>query len=414
MVRLPQIGVIGADRWVKILPVPLRVSKAAVRALLLHRQGLTGALRDSGQDLLTTLRQLECVQLDPVAAVERNQHLVFSARLSQYHPQDLEILLEQGQVFEYWANAACVIPMEDYPFFAGTRRRHSVAIQPELDKLGPVVRDVLRRLEREGPLPAKAFVSDSRVQGYWDNDQAKTKATSHVLNLLNDTGRIQVVRRNGTTRFFDLPERVVPKGLLDVSKTITEFEASTALLDKYIRAYCVIDPADARFGWQKLTAAERRRWVDDGVQKGTLAALEIEGVRQSYYVRAEDVDLLRAMEMNSSPKTQGIRFLPPLDNLLWRRQRIQDLFAYSYTWEVYIPAAKRQFGYYAMPILAGDRLIGRIDPRLDRDQSRLNVVRLQLEAGVRWTKTLEKQMHRGLEKFARFHQAEFGSIVRMD
>lgn len=403
------------------MPAPLCVNKAAVRRFLLRRQLLNGRTRSGAanpDDILETIRALECVQLDPVAAVERNQHLVLAARLRRYQPAALERLLEAGRVFEYWANAACVIPMEDYPLFEVVRQHFTRQLHARLDPLRQVADDVLKRLEAEGPLPSKAFQSAERVHGYWDNTNAKTKATSHALNLLNDMGRIMVVRREGTTRFFDLRERAVPADLLHQARTITEQESRHALFDKYMRAYRVFDVGDPRFGWQRTTAAERRRIVEERVRQGAVIPLEIEDGRKTYFVLAEDADEI--MEMAAFAKdswsagTAYVRFLPPLDNLLWRRERIEDLFAFSYTWEVYTPASKRRHGYYAMPILAGDRLIGRIDPRLDRHNARLDIRLLQIDPGVRWSKTLRNHVFDALAEFARFHHAQIGLISRTD
>ncbi|GMA49935.1 hypothetical protein GCM10025857_12920 [Alicyclobacillus contaminans] len=103
--------------------------------------------------------------------------------------------------------------------------------------------------------------------------------------------------------------------------------------------------------------------------------------------------------------------MPPLDNLLWRRDRVADLFDFSYRWEIYTPAAKRRFGYYTMPILAGDALIGRIDPKLDRKRARLDIQLLQIEPRVRWTKSLRRRVLAALAAFARAHGAELGEVV---
>jgi uncharacterized protein YcaQ len=401
------------------MPASVKVNKTAVRRFLLEKQALNSQEHTKNvyiDDVLHMIQKLECVQIDPVAVVAQNQHLVLSARLPGYKPEELEHLLDYRQVFEYWANEACIIPMEDYPIFEVIRRRMSERLQPELDRLGSVVREVLDRLEREGPLPSKAFVSVKRVHGYWDNAEAKTKETSHVLNLLNTIGRIQVVRRERTTRFFDIRERAVPKELLDHAKRISDEESKTALLDKYMRAYRVIDVGDPHFGWQRMKVDERRQTANRLLEQGILVPIQVDGVKRTYFILAEDVDLLLQHAAGSrevaSNRWNSVRFLPPLDNLLWRRDRIKDFFDFSYTWEIYTPASKRQFGYYAMPILVGDEIIGRIDPKLDRKRARLNIQLLQINPQVRWTKSLRLRVLDALEVFARSHGAELGHIER--
>lgn len=380
---------------------------------LLSNNNASPSKNSTIDDVLQMIRQLECIQLDPVATVERNQHLVLAARIPGYDPTALNQLLEQGRLFEFWANAACAIPMEDYPIFEPTRIRRQLHIRPELEKYEPVVKDVLNQLEIEGALPSRAFSSTQRVYGYWDNKLPKTKVTSLVLNLLLDSAIIRVVRREGSERFFDLTQRTVPMELQNIAKKTDATVANETLLNKYLRAYRVFEPSDFRFGWQKMNASERRMAITQRVDNGAVIPLEIEGVKRPYYILASDLDRLKSHESNEIDNkswSEGhIRFLPPLDSLLWRRERVADLFNFSYKWEIYTPKEKRQYGYYTMPILAGDRLIGRIDPRLDRAENKLHINLLQVEPDIKLTKQLRRKLDIAIESFAEFHKA--GEIV---
>ncbi len=398
---------------------PLAASPAAVRRFLLEALGLAGETpyarggAASPSQTLREIRRLECVQLDPVAAVERNQHLVLAARVAGYAPRVLERLLAKHRIFEYWANAACVIPIEDYWMFEGVRRRLRRRLQGERGKLRRAVRIVMKELAAAAPLPSRAIASEDIVHGYWDNKHPKTKATSHALNVLWDTGEVMVVRRDGVERYFDLPHEVVPAEQLRLAEEADPRDADTALLEKYLRAYRVFDLGDFRFGWQKLAAPRRRRMIDRYAAQGAVVPLAIAGVRRPYFILAEDIDRIGRAEREARrggfPEAD-IRFLPPLDNLLWRRERLADLFNFTYTWEIYTPAHKRRFGYYTMPVLSGDRLIGRLDPRLDRAQGRLVIRRVHLEPGARTTASLRRHLRHALEGFAAFHGAQSVSV----
>ena len=236
---------------------PARVSReAAVRFLLVAqhlRPRTTHDPRNSATAaaVLREIRHLECLQIDPVSVVERNQHLVLAARMPGYQPRTLDDLLRRRRVFEYWANAACVIPMEDYPLFEGTRRRYRKRYASDLTALRSVVLHVLAELGANGPLTARTFVSDHRVRGAWDLGDPKTKATSHVLNILLKLGDIVVVRREGLERYFDLPHRAVPAGLLERARAIRTVEADELMFEKYLRAYRLFDADDPRFGWRR-------------------------------------------------------------------------------------------------------------------------------------------------------------------
>lgn len=398
---------------------PIKTTKKVLRRFLLeHQQLLHPSVDNAGAPLLERvygmLEQLECVQLDPVAAVSANQHLVLSSRISDFEPEMLNELLKANLVFEYFANAACVIPMKDFPIFQPKREAIEKRLEPELKALGAVGEEVLQRLHAEGPLPAKAFTSSELVHGYWDNQKASTKATSHALNLLMDMAKIRVVQREGKQRLYDLTQRTVPIDLLQEAEQLTAKEANDALLLKYMRAYRVFEPSDQRFGWQKLSAKERRDTVQELVSSGAILPVEIEGVAREYYILASDHEkLLKHIELTAQldgAEEDMVHFLPPLDNLLWSRQRLEDLFDFTYRWEIYTPASKRKYGYYAMPILAGDRLVGRMDPRLDRENQHLHVQLLQFEPELEDKRTLKKSVHDAIKRFAKTHGAESYSI----
>ena len=395
---------------------PLRVSRqGAIRFLLEAQHLLPKATRNPRSAGTTTavlreIRHLECVQIDPVSVVERNQHLVLAARMSGYLPRTLEELLRHRQVFEYWANAACIVPMEDFPLFQGTRRRYRRRLAPHLTALRSVVRHVLAGLDANGPLAARTFVSDHRVRGAWDLTDPKTKATSHALSLLLKTGDIAVVKREGLERYFDLTERAVPADLLERARRMSAAEADELMLEKYLKAYRVFDAGDPRFGWRPIPAASRRQALRRRVRAGTIVPLLIDGVGRQYFVRAEDSEALQRHERQAASENDlgddaPMHFLAPLDNLLWRRSRILDLFGFAYTWEVYLPLSKRRYGHYAMPILFGDRFIGRLDPQLDRERRRLVIKLLQMEPHIRATTRLRKALRTAVESFARFHGA---------
>src|SRR2546426_3582103 len=400
----------------------LAVTRQGIRRFLLEAQDLLGdhhyrpaAVAQSGQ-VLGEIRRLEAVQRDPVAAVERNQHLVLAARVPGYTPALLERLLAQRRIFEYWGHAACAFPIEDYPIFEHKRRQVRRRLRTDLARVRPVARAVLARLEQEGPLPARAFTSEQRVHGWWDIKGPRTKGTSHALNLLSYMGQVMVSRREGLERHFDLPERVVPVEWLRRAREIDPQEADQALLMTYMRAHRIFDLGDWAFGWRRTPGVQRRPIVEKLIRAGTVVPLRIDGVRRLYFLLAEDEGRLRRHERDASRTRQitdaPVRFLAPLDNLLWRRERVRDFFDFAYTLQVYVPPAKRAYGYYTMPILTGDRFIGRFDPRLDRERGRLIINLLHLERGVQATARLRTALEVALHAFARFHRASELRIVR--
>ncbi len=380
-----------------------RISRKTARRFLLDSL-LAGPGRARLDSHPTTagelVERLEAVQIDPVARVGRNQDLVIMARDARYRPHDLDQLLALGHIFEYRANEASVLPMSDYPLFKGVRERLQARLKPELDRHQELVSHVTARIANEGPLPARAFVTEKKVLGYWDTEKATTKATSHVLNLLFDAGLVMVAQRQGVTRFFDLPERTVPPEVMARNQELSPEEADQQLFDKYLAAYRLISGQDNRLGWGGRPMAWRRGQLAARESRGALIRLVVEGVKAPYYVRQEDADRLRFWEGQERGWDRPIRFLPPLDNLLWDRNRLVDLFQFHYRWEVYVPPQKRAFGAYAMPVLVGDRLVGRIDPELKRAESLLVVRNVAWESTVRLTPRLRRDIEASLQTWA--------------
>lgn len=354
---------------------------------------------------LAHVRALEAIQIDPVARVGRNQDLVLWARDERYRLGNLDQLLERAEVFEYRANEASVLPMEHYPLFKGVRRRWHERLKPELDRYPDTVKRVIRSIQDRGPLSARAFVSEKKVIGYWDTALAGTKETSHVLNLLVDSGQLMVVKRDGALRYFDTQEHAVPVRIWDQASQMDEEQADDNLFDKYVRAYRLIRGPHRRLGWSGEALAIPRARLQSRLDQGRMISVTIAGVSTPYYMLAEDQQRLQALEARRS-FARPIRFLPPLDNLLWDRDRLIDLFQFHYRWEVYVPAHRRTFGIYAMPVLAGDRLVGRLDPELRRLDATLVIHKARWETSTAVSPGLLQAVEAALEKWAKKLGAE--------
>lgn len=341
------------------------------------------------------LNGLEAIQLDPVAVIERNHHLTASLRMKQYNPVELEQLLEKQQAFEYYAQAACLLPIADFSLFEDVRQRLLAACASDLSAHKDAIHLIFDRLATEGPLASTAFQSERKVIGGWDTSSASTKETSHALQLLFQTGQIQVVKRQGAKRFFALTEDAIPKHYL--KSPLSKQERTRALFLKYARAYRLFSADDPRYGWQKHPAATRKKWHAQLVEEGILTEVAVEGVKRPYAVLSTDVDRLLSLNDN---RPKGIAFLSPLDPLLWRRERLQDIYDFHYRWEIYTPKAARKVGSYGMPILWDGKLVGQISPLLNRETATLHIENIVVEPSFKWTPTRKIAFERALEQLA--------------
>ena len=312
---------------------------------------------------LQAVRSMEYIQVDPVQVVGRNHDLVLAARVRGYRPEVLDRLLYgERRLVEVIANERSIVPAEDYPLFRLRFRRLEEKERPLLTNLEPVLNEVLVKLRADGPLSSLDFEDDRMLTGWWNLDgRPDTRVVRQALEWLWHFGRVVIVRRDGGRRVFDLPERGPGLSPLtgDELRVLQE-----GLARKYVRAAGLSTPGRRHFGWFKRPVAERRALAASLVETGELVPVEVEGVKTPYFVPAAEAgDLVTAGAWDPAPV---IRFLPPLDNLIWDRDRTLELFDFDYTWEVYTPPAKRKYGPYTCPILGGDVLVGRIEARLDR------------------------------------------------
>ncbi|MGK0619473.1 DNA glycosylase AlkZ-like family protein [Meiothermus cerbereus] len=352
-------------------------------------QGVSGTLE--------VLKKLEAVQLDPVAVVERNHHLVFLNRVEDYKTAFLEALYPQKLVFEYWAQARCVMPIEDWPLFEWRREhwrlehtlqsRHRHNTDAYNTEIFQAVAYIKERLTQKDPLPARLLDTGKRVLGYWGFTH---KATSQAIEHLWEAGELVVAQRANEERYFALTSDWLPTTVRRGGAESAE--SRQGLLLKFIRAYGVVDASDPRLGWHNWSVGERKSELARLSKAGHIVPLDIKDakLRRTYYLWSQLIPLLAALQ--NAIVSPRVYFLSPLDNLLWRRERVLDLWGFDYKWEIYVPEHRRTYGPYVLPILEGEHLVGRLDARLDRKNKQLEVRR------VFWEQEPDKRRVARIEK----------------
>jgi uncharacterized protein YcaQ len=346
----------------------INISKDAVRRFLVNRQFF---LKGRGKEgTLEAVRHLECVQRDPISVVHRNHNLVLHDRVVDYEPSFLtQLLYKEKSLFEYWCNAKSIIPSGDLPYFRFRMKNPSKFHSPFYErikrrrkKLSNEISLVLSETQKHGPLSAKEL----------QEVKLKRKVATRVLNLLWDSGELMIHHVDGNARYYDLAERVLP-----CSKELPSLEEyESFMVKKYMKAYGLVDVRDWRFSWLSMKAPQRRSIVSEMEKTDELTSVKIENVKNTYYALSEYTKLLETPKV---PADKQVLLIPPLDNLLWNRRLLSEIFDFNYSWEVYKVPEKRVYGYYVMPILSGANFVGRLDPKLDRKNRRLIVNSIILE-----------------------------------
>ena len=328
--------------------------------------------------MLDVFHRLGSIQFDPLAVAGRTHDLVLHARVAEYDPAWCELLYERREIFEAYNKGLSLVPTRDLPWFRVPSRHASRILAENAD----VAARVLERVRADGPLSSLDFETEQGATTDWFG--APTNTVRAVLEAYAVNGVIGLARRDGNRRYYDVVERLLPGEVLAREIPLKE-QLLHKLLSRY-RAHGLLGVAGADTFGGIGYAKPDPRWPgnpgrtalrEELVAGGELVPVEVENVRGKRFVLREDVGLLeRAPE-----PAPTVAFLPPFDPLVWDRDLLGSLFGFEYVWELFIPPAKRRWGWYVLPMLFGDRLVGRIEPRIDRANGRVQIVGLWWENG---------------------------------
>ena len=373
---------------------PLVISPALARRLALARQRLAGPSRSTpvGQPpadtsgLLEVVRDLGCLQLDPIGVVARSHQLVLFSRVGKYDLAHLDQLLwQERSLFEYWAHCASIVLTEDYPLYSPMMRAYpsgdSVYRQRAREwiaKNQELRRYILNRLRREGPLLSRDLEEDGLYPKAWvSTGWTSGRNISRMLDFLWIGGKIMVAGREGIQKRWDLTERVLPEWT--PRERLPEREVVRRAAQRSLRALGVATPRQIQYHFTRGRYPNLNRALADLEAEGRIKRVEIRDDGSTWpgewYIHTDDWSLITNHSITQSlnhwePRTT---LLSPFDNLICDRKRTQQLFNFDYTMEIYVPKHKRKYGYYVLPILHGDRFIGRVDPEMDRERGALKV-----------------------------------------
>ncbi len=344
-------------------PAELTITPDEVRLIVLRAQGFLGAnsWRATQAGVGAMLRRVGGVQLDTISVLARSHELVAYARLGPVPRAQVEQAYWNARrpaAFEYWAHAACVLPIEQWPYFAFRRRalrargvRWHQSHQETCEK-------VLARLRAEGPLTATQLGGAKGGGPWWDWSDVKI-----AVEWLLDTGEAICVRRTGWRRVYDLPERVLPRDLLDADPS--DLDCVAYLAGVTARALGVVTYADLldyhRLNYLTSEKGQHARLVAEAALAAGLIPVTIRGGAGASLAAWADPAAL-AQASAASRGRHRVTLLSPFDSLIWDRKRTLRMFGFEHSLEAYVPKHKRIHGYYTMPLLAGGRLAGRVDP----------------------------------------------------
>jgi uncharacterized protein YcaQ len=386
---------------------PIQLTNQQARRFLLAKHGLWPPRALSGTDgVLAVFDRLACIQFDPLNIVARNADLVLQSRVADYRPEMLHELAYDGrQLYDYWDKMMAYLPMRDWPKFALSRARWRQHHSQRLTDLGEYVDTILGAIRERGPMCSLDFDEQHDVGWKTDWRWGQMKAAKALLEMLGDTGELMVSHRQGARRYYDLAERVVPAGIREQPRLLDEQAYQRWRLSRRCQGVGLVGPAIGGSVWTGVgKAPERTAAINELVAAGQMAPVRIEADHRTYHMLTLDLPFLDQARA-TSPKPQVV-ILAPLDNLMWPRQFIERLFGFKYRWEVYKPVNERQYGYYVLPVLFGDRFVARFDAKLDRIDHTLHVLSWHWEPGESSTAEFLTALREALTHFCEFLGAE--------
>ena len=383
----------------------LKITAEQARRLVLWRQGLADRpqRRLTPEGVADLIERLGFLQVDSISTVERAHHMILFARNRSYRPELLRRALEvDRRLFEHWTHdVAAILPMRFYPYWKlrfererhvverRFRRWHGDAHQDELGRVLDLVR-------AQGPIMARdlATARARPAGGWWDWHLGKT-----ALEYLWRTGRLAIARRQGFQKVYDLAERVIPEAARQDEPdhdALIDWACRTAL-----ERLAIASPREIARFFGLVTIAEARDWGERNLGRAAVSAIVVSANDASPRRQLAHPDLEQLLARLPEPPAR-LRVLSPFDPLLRDRARLERLFAFDYRIEVFVPAARRTYGYYVFPLLERDRLVGRIDLRADRAADVLEVNGLWMEPGRRLRPGRARRLEAELERIRRF------------
>jgi uncharacterized protein len=391
------------------------ISPATARRLAVTKQHLAAERHDATPDgIFEVVRDLGCLQLDPLSTVSRSHTIVVFSRVGPYNIADVDKLIyHDKKLFEYWAHAASIVLTEDYPIhhlrmrtYAKTDDSWDIRIAKWIQDNKTLRDTILREIKRNGPVSSRVLTESgiapkSWVSSGWTND----RNVSRMLDFLWMQGKIMVAQRQGLNKFWDLSERVLPEWT--PREKLPERQIVTRAAQKSLRALGVATEKQIGSHYISGRYPQLRERLSELGRAGEIERVRIADKqgewKGTWYMHCADIPLAEKLERGEFEGRTVL--LSPFDNLIRDRVRNIQFWNFDYKIEIYVPQAKRKYGYYVLPILHNDQLIGRIDPQMNRAQGILNINAVHAEANAPRDQKTARAVRDAIEELGEFLNA---------
>lgn len=362
-------------------------------------------MKPNADGIVQLAKELGCLQIDPIRVVEHPHYLIAWSRLGHYEHAELDKAVWQDKtLFHYWAHAASLVPTEDYPIHQVMMRRYpsrtSSTGYPRmmkfLDANKALKRHILLQLRKQGPLRTSDF-QDLSVVAYKSSGWNTDRNVDRMLDYLWTKGKVMIVGRSGQQRLWDLAERWFPDWT--PTERLSVQQSTRLAIERSVKAMGIAMKKHIWYYFTRWRYHELPAALKELERKGTLIPVDVPGTKGPWHMHSDDLGLLESLEKGWEPRTT---LLSPFDPLIADRVRTKLMWDFDFAIEIYVPKDKRKYGYYVLPILMGDRLIGRIDPTMDRKTGVLTINGVWAEPTAPKDKPTGKAVAAAIEDLAKF------------
>ncbi|MBE6059418.1 MAG: winged helix-turn-helix domain-containing protein [Clostridium sulfidigenes] len=387
----------------------ITMSKGELRKFLVMYQGLSSPKSFNGEEgIKSFINRVGCIQYDPLNMVGRNADLVLQSRVENYNPMMLETLLyNKRELIDGWDKMMAIYSVNDWPYFARVRLRRKEEIERVLHHRNSIeainyVGVAKEYIEKNGAtLPSKLDLG--RVEsGVWGHG----KLSSATMDYMWNSGTLGIKEKKNTQKIYDLIEKLLPKEILEMKDPFnSDDDFYKWYFKRRIGSIGIYWERNGE-GWLGHFVSDknlRKKILKELLEDGELILVKVEGLNETFYIRADDTSMLDNLNSSIDKKAS---FLAPLDNLLWDRKLVKDIFDFEYSWEVYKPVSKRQYGYYVLPVLYGDKLVARFEPEIHRGNEPLIIKNWWWEENYQVTEEVIVAMMGCFERFCKYLKAD--------
>lgn len=380
----------------------LILSPGQLRKIILHAAGLTkrASFGKGADGVYNLINHLGFVQIDANYVVERAHHLILAARIPDYKREWLEELQTDGRIFEFFISDSGYMPMEDYrfslPVKEGFRSKRTALTTAEIN----LMKSVLDRIEREGPLTVKDFDNDRQEasSGWWDWRPSKV-----ALERLYMDGRLMVTRKQNFSKIYDLPLNLLSSDIDTTMPTPEQF--ARHIIRRCLQSMGVAYLKEISWRARRVKDHLVKQEMQKMLEEGAVCEVSIEGLKTA------PLYMLPAYKNKKIELKEDVFILSPFDPLNVFRHRLKDFFNFDYQVECFVPEPKRKYGYFSLPVLAGDTFIARMDAKADRKKGILTIHNLHFEP-LKLNKEQIAQTREAIKTFAAFNNCQGAVITR--